>query len=428
MKKVIMLMVFITFFVTIGYNIYSMDLDSQISSKSLDQDLYANLEIFSDVINLIQEEYVEDQIAKDIIYGALGGMLASLDPYSQFLPPDMYKELKVETEGEFGGIGIVIAIKDGVLTIVSPLEETPGYEAGLEAGDRIVKIEGESTKGITLLEAVGQLRGKPKTEVFITVLRESEQRLIDFKIMRDIIKIESVKDTQVITENIGYIKILEFQENTLPDFRKALNSLIQEKIEGLVLDLRNNPGGLLDVAVAVTSEFLPKDKLIVYTKGRNSTQDMEFKSKSGIFIKKPLIVLINKGSASGSEILAGAVQDNNRALIIGQSSFGKASVQTIIPLKDGSALRLTTAHYYTPNGSLIHEKGIQPDILINKTQFVKKVPEEVAAEKIFKEIEDGKETFPIENKKKKIIDSQLEQAIDIMKGLIQYNNMLIDSQ
>jgi len=442
MKKLTILFLSIALLLTVSYNVYSTDIetaksakssdiDTAKSAKSSDQDLYENLEIFSDVINLVQQEYVDEQSPKDIIYGALEGMLEALDPYSQFLPPDMYQELKVETEGKFGGIGIVIAIKDGVLTIISPLEGTPGYEAGLQAGDRIVKIEQKSTKGITLMEAVKKLRGKPKTEVAITILRESEQRLIDFKIARDIIKIESIKEAQVITGHIGYIKILEFQENTLPDFKKALNKLVEEKIDGLILDLRNNPGGLLDVAVGVTSEFLPKGKLIVYTKGRNAKQDMEFKSKGGTFLKKPLIVLINKGSASGSEILAGAVQDNNRALIIGQPSFGKASVQTIIPLKDGSALRLTTAHYYTPNGSLIHEKGIQPDILIDKMAkkpSVKKENNKINAEKIFKEIEKGKETISVKQEEKKKIDSQLEQAIDIMKGLIQYNKMLTESQ
>lgn len=389
--------------------------------EGTDQDIYSNLELFAEVINLIQQEYVEEKSPKDIIYGALEGMLASLDPYSQFLDPDTYQELKVETEGEFGGIGIVIAIKDGVLTIVTPLEGTPGYRAGLQAGDRIVKINGESTKGITLMQAVKKLRGKPGTEVKITVLREKEHRLIDFTIIRDIIKIQSIKDVKVLDSSIGYIKLVEFQENTLPDFRKALRELLDKKIEGLILDLRNNPGGLLDVAVDITSELLPKGKLIVYTKGRDKRQNMEFKSKGGLYTDGPLIVLINKGTASGAEILAGAIQDNNRGLIIGLPSFGKASVQTIIPLKDGSAVRMTTAHYYTPKGKLISEKGIQPDIIVEESPVGTK-KKKLTVDELFEEIERGKEDIRLEKEEKQ--DPQLERAIDIMKGLIKYREMV----
>lgn len=392
-----------------------------------DKELYTNLELFAEVINLIQQEYVEEKPPKDIIYGALDGMLVSLDPYSQFLDPDTYQELKVETQGEFGGVGIVIAIKNGILTIVSPLEGTPGYQAGLEAGDRIVKINGESTKGITLMEAVKRLRGKPGTEVNVTVLREKEHRLIDFKIVRDIIKIKSIKEARVIESGIGYIKLLEFQENTLPDFRKALSELESKQIKGLILDLRNNPGGLLDVAVKIADEFLPAGKMIVYTKGRNNKQNMEFKAKGGSFLDKPLIVLINKGSASGAEILAGAIQDNNRGLIIGQPSFGKASVQTIIPLKDGSALRLTTAHYYTPAGNLISEEGIQPDVVVEEKARPTSAERdsEYSVEEVFEEIEKGKEEIRLEEEKP---DPILAQAIDIMKGLIRYQEMLTSSR
>jgi len=433
MRKLIKLLIFtgVISGVCIGWNlnISAQELKLKTTSKKETQEkkdaqLYDNLELFATVVDLVQREYVDDVKPKDLIYGALEGMLASLDPYSQFLDPETYQELKVETEGEFGGIGIVIAIKDGILTIVSPLEDTPGYKAGLEAGDRIVKINGESTKGITLMEAVKKLRGKPGTEVILTVLREKEHRLIDFKIVRDVIKIKSIKEAKVLEDNIGYIKLMEFQENTTSDFKKALKELDAEGIEGLILDLRNNPGGLLDVAVDVTSEFLPQGKLIVYTKGRSEKQNMEFKSKGGSFLEKPVIVLINKGTASGAEILSGALQDNNRAVIIGQSSFGKASVQTIIPMKDGSALRLTTAHYYTPGGNLISEKGIQPDIVLKETKLTKK-KEELSSEEIFEQIEKGKEKIPSE--KEKEIDPVLEKALDIMKGLIKYRRMLTKS-
>ena len=433
MRKLIKLLIFtgVISGVCIGWNlnISAQELKLKTTSKKETQEkkdaqLYDNLELFATVVDLVQREYVDDVKPKDLIYGALEGMLASLDPYSQFLDPETYQELKVETEGEFGGIGIVIAIKDGILTIVSPLEDTPGYKAGLEAGDRIVKINGQSTKGITLMEAVKKLRGKPGTEVILTVLREKEHRLIDFKIVRDVIKIKSIKEAKVLEDNIGYIKLMEFQENTTSDFKKALKELDAEGIEGLILDLRNNPGGLLDVAVDVTSEFLPQGKLIVYTKGRSEKQNMEFKSKGGSFLEKPVIVLINKGTASGAEILSGALQDNNRAVIIGQSSFGKASVQTIIPMKDGSALRLTTAHYYTPSGNLISEKGIQPDIVLKETKLTKK-KEELSPEEIFEQIERGKEKIPSE--KEKEIDPVLEKALDIMKGLIKYRRMLTKS-
>jgi len=432
MKRGIFLAIILTALVAVLYNdqIYSLSTELNKPIKSSSQDLYSNLEILSDVIVLIQEEYVETEQPKDIIYGALQGMLEALDSYSQFLEPDVYQELKVETEGEFGGIGIVIAVKTGILTIISPLEGTPGHEAGLEAGDRVVQINGESTKGITLMEAVKKLRGKPKTEVTLTVLRESEQRLIQFKIIRDIVKIESVKESKVINNNIGYIKILEFQENTLPDFKKALSSLKDSNIEGLIVDLRNNPGGLLDIAVAVTSEFLPKGSLVVYTEGRNSKQDMKFHSKGGGFLRKPMIVLINKGSASGSEIFAGAIKDNNRGLIVGQTSFGKASVQTIIPLKDDSAIRLTTAHYYTPSGHLIHEKGVEPDVEIDlkKVQAVSKdIITEFDTDTMFENIERGEEYLSLEEKKEEKRDFELEQAVDIMKGLIKYSKMLSES-
>ena len=432
MKKALLSVFILVVLSVILYNIpsYSLDVNLNEPVKNNDQDLYSNLEIFSDVIALIQQEYVEVEEPQDIIYGALQGMLGALDPYSQFLEPDMYQELKVETEGEFGGIGIVIAIKTGVLTIISPLEGTPGYEAGLQAGDRIVKIADDSTKGITLMGAVKKLRGKPKTEVTLTVLRESEQRLIVFKVIRDIIKIESVKEAKVINDNIGYIRILEFQENTLPDFKKALKSLKDKHIEGLIVDLRNNPGGLLDIAVAITSEFLPKEDLVVYTKGRNPKQDMKFHSKGGSFLKEPMIVLVNRGSASGSEIFAGAIKDNNRGLIVGQTSFGKASVQTIIPLKDDSAVRLTTAHYYTPSGNLIHEKGIEPDVKIDlkRAQSISKnAAPELDTEAMFGDVEEGKDNVSLEEKKEERLDFELEQAVDIMKGLIKYSKMISES-
>jgi carboxyl-terminal processing protease len=391
-----------------------------INEREGDKVLYKKLELFADVINLIQQDYVEEKTPKDLIYGALEGLLGSLDPYSQFLPPDSYNELKVETEGKFGGLGIVIAIKDGMLTVISPLEGTPAYKEGLKAGDRIVRINGESTKGITLLEAVKKLRGKPGTQVKVTVLREEEHKLMDFTITRDIIKIKSVKEKKMLSDKIGYVKLIEFQENTLKDFKKAIEELKKQGMQGLILDLRNNPGGLLDVAVDVSQIFLPKGELIVYTKGRKKRQNMEFKSKGGFFLEEPLIVLINKGTASGAEILSGAVQDNKRGIVMGTASFGKASVQTIIPLRDGSAVRLTTAHYYTPSGKSIFKEGIHPDILIEEKQKEEEI--QPGVEEIFKQIEEGKKE--ITPAKKKEYDIQLLRAIDVMKGLLVYKQAI----
>lgn len=404
--------IFVLFVIFFSFNLFAQE-----KSKE-DKALYKKLELFAEVIDIIQQDYVEEKGAKDLIYGALEGLLNSLDPYSQFLDPDSYNELKVETEGEFGGLGIVIAIKDDMLTIISPLEDTPAHRAGLKAGDRIVKIDGESTKGITLLEAVKKLRGKPGTNVTVTILREKEHKLMEFTITRDIIKIESIKKAEIIADGIGYIKLVEFQENTYPDFKKAVLELKNKGMKGLILDLRNNPGGLLDVAVDVTQIFLPKGKMIVYTKGRQKRQNMEFKSRGGILLEEPLVVLINRGTASGAEILAGAIQDNRRGIVVGTPSFGKASVQTIIPLKDGSAVRLTTAHYYTPSGKSIFKEGIHPDVVIEEEAM--KEEEAPDVEEIFKQIEKGEEEIQTRLK----IDTQLRRAIDIMKGLLVYHEMV----
>ncbi|GAI91269.1 unnamed protein product, partial [marine sediment metagenome] len=272
-----------------------------------------------------------------LIYGALKGMLRSLDPYSQFLDPEAYKEVKVETEGQFGGLGIEISIKDGLLTIIAPIDDTPAYQVGLKADDRIVKIEGEVTRDITLMEAVKKLRGKPGTQVTVTIMREGAQKLLDFTITRDIIKIKSIRKAKLFEDNIGYVRLSEFQEKSPQDTEAALRKLEKGGMDSLILDLRNNPGGLLDSAVRVTEKFIPPGKVIVSTRGRGARQDMVFKSRTkGRHRKYPLIVLISKGSASGSEILAGAIQDYDRGILLGTKTFGKGSVQTVIPLADGS--------------------------------------------------------------------------------------------
>lgn len=376
-------------------------------SKNKDT-LYQELDLFGQVISIVEKKYVEEKDIKDLIYGALSGLANSLDSYSQFLKPEDYKELLVETEGKFGGLGIEITIRNGLLTIVSPIEDTPAFRAGLKAGDIIVKIDGEITKGITLYEAVKKLRGTPGTEVTLTILREKDNRLQDVKIIRDVIKIKDIRRALIIEDGVGYIKLTEFRETTAKDLDRALKKLKGEGMRALILDLRNNPGGLLVTAVEVASRFLENGKIIVSTKSR-SGESLVYKSLKSPekYLDIPMVVLINKGSASGSEIVAAALRENGRCVLLGEKSFGKASVQSVIPLADGSALRLTTAKYYTPKGKSIHEKGVEPDIVVTK-----EVSDEEVKEDVFEKIKKGKEEF---NYKK---DYQLLRAMDLIRGLL----------
>jgi carboxyl-terminal processing protease len=333
--------------------------------RKTQDDLYRQVGLFSDSLAIIHEEYVEDTKTKDLVYGSLKGMLSSLDPHSQFMDPDTYNELKVDTEGRFGGLGIEVTIKDGLLTVITPIEDTPAWKAGIKANDQIVKIDDELTRDMTLTDAVKRMRGRPGEVVKLTILRDSERKLLDFKIVRDMIRIKDVKQARILEDGIGYIRLTEFRENTLREFNSALNSLKKQGMRALILDLRNNPGGLLDVAVKVAGRFIPPDKMIAYTKGRKPEQNYEFFSDSkDSILDLPMVVLINEGSASGSEIVAGVLQDYKRAILMGKKSFGKGSVQTVIPLGDGSALRLTTSYYFTPSGKIIHGKGIVPDIIV----------------------------------------------------------------
>ncbi|MBT5868039.1 MAG: S41 family peptidase [Nitrospinaceae bacterium] len=301
-----------------------------------------------------------------MIDGAIRGMVKALDPHTSYLPPSSYKDMQVETTGKFGGLGIEISIRDGVLTVVSPIEDTPAFLVGIQAGDKIIKIEDESTLDMTLQDAVSRLRGETGSPIKITIYRESFKAPKEFTIVRAIIKVRSVVK-KLYKKDIGYVKIRSFSKNTSTDLDSALEDLKQKGITKLILDLRNNPGGLLNQAVEVTDRFLNRENLIVYTKGRSDEQNMRFtshdKSEGVVY---PLIILVNGGSASASEIVAGALQDLNRAIILGTPTFGKGSVQTIIPLSDGSALRLTTARYYTPSGRVIQGNGIDPDIIIER--------------------------------------------------------------
>ncbi len=403
-------------------------------------DLYSQVELFSYTLTTIQSEYVDQKKPKDLIYGSLKGMLSSLDPHSQFLSPDEYQELKTETEGRFGGLGIEISIRDGLLTIVSPVEDTPAWRAGIKAGDRIVKIEDELTRDITLNDAVKKLRGEPGTSVDITVLREDEFKLLDFTIVREIIQVEDIKDTQILEDHIGYVRLTEFREDSHKGFQKAMENLRAQGADSLIFDLRNNPGGLLNVAIDITDDFLPEGDIIVTTKGRRASQSTEsFAEGSGLKVLDwPLVVLVNEGSASGSAILAGAVKDNKRAVILGTKSFGKGSVQSVIPLPDGSALRLTTSKYFTPSGVSIHGTGITPDIIIEpvypeeEEEEAEKNQKDTNVKKIFEDIklkesenpEDTKQQREANEARERLLkDNQVQSAISVIKGIKVYKQL-----
>jgi carboxyl-terminal processing protease len=393
-----------------------------IERKEKDE-LYRQVELFSDALSIIKTDYVEETEPQKLIYGALKGMLSSLDAHSQFMDPQTYQELKVETEGRFGGLGIEITIKDGLLTIITPIEDTPAWKAGLKAGDRIVKIDGQVTRDISLSEAVKKLRGAPGTEVNITVLREAENKFIDFKVVRDVIKIKDIKEARLLQDNVGYIRLIEFREGTASQLEKALAELTKQGMQSLILDLRNNPGGLLEAAVKITEQFIEKGKVIVSTRGRKKSQNMKFVShRKNPYLDFPMVVLVNEGSASGSEIVAGALQDYKRAIILGTRTFGKGSVQTVIPLSDGSALRLTTSKYFTPKGRSIHGKGIDPDVVV---EIVKcKVPEKKAD--IFERLEKNKPQPTVPGKQDYKTDNQVMRAVDLLKGIAIYKKSLTE--
>ncbi len=392
---------------------------------------YEAIEMFTDVLAIVKKNYVEEVDTKKLIYGAINGMLASLDPHSSFMPPDMYKEMKIDTKGSFGGLGIEITIKDGFLTVISPIEDTPAFRAGIKAGDQIIKIENKFTKDMSIMDAVKRMRGPKGTKVTITVMREGFDKPKDFTLTRDIIQIKSVK-YKSLEPGYGYIRITQFQEKTDEDLSKALNSLRHDNngtLKGLMIDLRNNPGGLLDQAVKVCDHFIDNG-LIVYTEGRDPESKMKFTANKGNKEPHyPIVVLINSGSASASEIVAGALQDHNRAVIMGTQSFGKGSVQTIIPLSEDSGLRLTTALYYTPKGRSIQAKGITPDITVEPMELASNEK----SEPMHIREKDLENHFEIENKesgadkkqsKQPVVkmdeqmrgDYQILRALDLLRG------------
>jgi carboxyl-terminal processing protease len=390
------------------------------------QSSYEDLRLFTEVLTMIKKNYVDDVKIKDLVTGAIKGMLSSLDPHSGYMTAEQFKEFQADTKGEFGGLGIQIAIKDGVVTVIAPIEDTPAYRAGLQSGDKIVKIAGESTKDMSIQDAVSRMRGPKGKPVTLTIVRDGWKEPKDFTIVRDIIKIKSVK-YKMLRDDIGYVKLTQFQETTAADLSKALAELQQQGMKSLVLDLRNNPGGLLNAAVEVAEQFLPPKKLVVFIKGRTGEKmeyftEGEYKSYEQI----PLVVLVNQGSASASEIVAGALKDWNRAVVLGVQTFGKGSVQSLIPLSDGSGLRLTTAKYYTPNGTSIQSVGITPDIVVKLEAKEGKEGKEIMVVRerdLERHLKNEKgEPIPQDKGEEKAVyevdekdDAQLLRAIDILK-------------
>jgi carboxyl-terminal processing protease len=342
---------------------------------------YEELKTFSEVLTQVQKSYVDETKVKDLVQGAIRGMLSTLDPHSAYMTPEMFKEMQVETKGEFGGVGIQIGVKENRLAVIAPIEGTPAYRAGIKPGDFIIKVNDEPTKDLTLMDAVQKMRGPKGSKINLTIQREGTPDPLQFMLIRDTIKIESVKSK--VLDNIGYVRLTQFQESTGRDLGKVLKQFKDQKLQSTILDLRNNPGGLLTASVEVSEQFLPGGKLVVYTKGRESKKDEWIAKGKDQMDDSPMIILINEGSASASEIVAGALQDYGRAVIVGTTSFGKGSVQTILPLGDGSGLRLTTAKYYTPKGRSIQTTGITPDIVVKAQPptIVAKAGETKAGEK-----------------------------------------------
>lgn len=357
-------------FVGIGILILMVGLFRVFEIKSplaLAEERYTDLQIFSKVLNLVQQYYVEPVDTKKLIYGAIKGMLRELDPHTNFMQPEIFKDFESETSGEFGGLGIEISIQNGVLTIISPIEDTPAWEAGIKPGDKVIAVDGKSTKGLSLVEASQLMKGKKGSKTVLTVVRENEESPKDIAIVRGNVKIRSVKTTD-LTDGYVYIKITSFIENTGRDLEKSLAEVEgkHSNLKGIIIDLRRNPGGLLEQAIRVSDLFIPEGK-IVSTIGRDkSKEEVVYASKKAKYVSNPLIVLMNEYSASASEIVAGALQDNRRAIIMGEKSFGKGSVQSVVKLGDGSGLKLTVARYYTPSGKSIQAEGITPDIEVEE--------------------------------------------------------------
>jgi len=426
-KKFVFLIIFSLFVTTLGF------LPNNVSeAQSNRQETYKQLNLFGDVFQRVQEQYVEEVTDKELIESAISGMLQSLDPHSSYLSAESYKDMQVKTKGTFGGLGIEITMEDGVVKVVSPIDETPAALAGMQSGDLIIGINGESIRGLSINEAVSQLRGPIGSNVTITVIR-NKQEPFELVIKRDIIKIRSVRHN--IINNVGYIRLTTFSETTTEGMKSSIKKIqgeLGKNFQGLILDLRNNPGGLLNQSISVSDSFLDRGE-IVSTKGRkNGDASRVFAKKGDVINGKPLVVLINSGSASASEIVAGALKDHSRAIIIGTRSFGKGSVQSIIPLPGNGAMRLTTARYYTPSGVSIQAKGIEPDIQVEAgVTNIKEKDTKIRREENLRGALDKKESKtngdlknkeePLTKVEKLMQDNQVSRAVDLIRGINLYS-------
>lgn len=405
-----------------------------IGAPVLGGESYEELRVFAEALSLVQKNYVEETKTRDLVYGAIKGMLSELDPHTNFMEPVAYKEMQVDTKGEFGGLGIQISIKDKKLVVIAPIEDTPAWNAGIKAGDHIFKIDNEPTRDLTLTTAVEKMRGPKGTKVVLTIMREGEKDPRDFTITRDIIKIRSIKH-KMLESHIGYIRLTQFQERSAEDMKEALTDLEKQEMKSLILDLRNNPGGLLKVSVQVAELFVKEGKLIVSVKGRDDDKEEYLSAATKAREDYPIVVLVNEGSASASEIVAGALKDWERGVVLGTQTFGKGSVQTVFSLSDGSGMRLTTAKYYTPKGISIQNTGITPDIVVKPVQKGDggKEAKFIREKDLKKHL--GNETAPVEEEEQKgdpvkeespeVLptpaeseeqDIQLQRAVDLLKG------------
>ncbi len=400
------------------------------------QDTYRQLNLFGDVFERVRAQYVETLTDEEIVEKSIDGLLTSLDPHSSYLDDDDFKDMQVQTRGEFGGLGIEVTMDNGFVKVVSPIDETPAANAGVQAGDYITHLDGEQVLGLSLSEAVDKMRGKVGEPIILTIVREGAEEKIEVEVIRDIIKIQSVKN-RVEQKDIGYIRVTTFNQNTMPGVEKAVAEIKKEagdKIIGYIIDLRNNPGGLLDQAISVSDAFLDKGE-IVSTRGRNESDTKRDNATPGDLTDgKPLIVLINGGSASASEIVAGALQDHRRAIIVGTQSFGKGSVQTVIPLPGHGAMRLTTARYYTPSGRSIQAEGVEPDIIVEQAKLEELQGSTRTREsdlrgaitndsKVAKKLkEEAKKALGKDGETDKPVDYQLNRALDLLRGIVLYGD------
>jgi carboxyl-terminal processing protease len=396
-----------------------------VSNASADSDDagYENLTVFTRALQLIRQDYVDPSKIgyKDLTYSALHGMLSALDPHSQFMEPPDYRGMRDETRSEFGGLGIVVSTKDGLLTVISPMEDSPGFRAGILPGDQILRINGKTTEKMSLQDAIELLRGEPGQKVTLTIYRPSSKQTRDYSLQREIIKVASVKDAKILDQTLtgnfklGYVRITQFNEPTAQELNRKLGELEAQGMQALIVDLRYNPGGLLTSAVDVCGLFLPPKTMVVYTEGRDTSQRREYFTDKNAkpHDNFPVVLLVNSGSASGAEIVAGALKDLNRAILVGETTFGKGSVQSVIQLPGGSALRLTTAKYYTPGKQVINEKGVTPNI---KASLASDQERALLLRRRDAPLSPDEQKFVSEQK-----DTQFDRAVDVLKSVMIYN-------